>query len=270
MLPGVFIAKTQKNTTYFRSSITYKQKHISLGSYQTEEAAHNAYLIAADILNTDNALSSMLAEKALISILGHERIVSLANFRDNNVYFKNPIYLMKKYFHYYLTPDQVFTFDAEDLFFYANHKIQKRGNRLFTADYGMQLTLGTRYGIKPYAVIGRDYEFINGDTMDYRYENIKLLSHYTGVFPIYNASRNMLVSYKVLIHFKGNYTVGIFSDEDTAAIAYNKAADYINSTPYRKKYNINFIENKTAREYAEIYSQIDISHMIQSFSKRNH
>ena len=37
MLPGVYQAKKKDNTIYFRSSITYSGKHISLGSFDTEE-----------------------------------------------------------------------------------------------------------------------------------------------------------------------------------------------------------------------------------------
>ena len=37
MLPGVYQAKKKDNTIYFRSSITYSGKHISLGSFDTEK-----------------------------------------------------------------------------------------------------------------------------------------------------------------------------------------------------------------------------------------
>lgn len=44
LLAGVYIAKKKDGTIYFRSSITYRNKHISLGSYETEQQAHEAYL----------------------------------------------------------------------------------------------------------------------------------------------------------------------------------------------------------------------------------
>ena len=50
MLPGVYQAKKKDNTIYFRSSITYSGKHISLGSFDTEEMAHEAYLYAGRLL----------------------------------------------------------------------------------------------------------------------------------------------------------------------------------------------------------------------------
>ena len=47
----------------------------------------------------------------------------------------------------------------------------KRGGHLFVADYGMQINIMSRYGIKNYAVLGKDYRFINEDTYDY---NVKV------------------------------------------------------------------------------------------------
>ena len=42
-LPGVYQAKKKNGTIYYRSSLTYRAKHISLGSYGTPESAHEAY-----------------------------------------------------------------------------------------------------------------------------------------------------------------------------------------------------------------------------------
>ena len=50
MLSGVYQAKKKDDTIYFRSSITYSGKHISLGSFDTEEMAHEAYLYACRLL----------------------------------------------------------------------------------------------------------------------------------------------------------------------------------------------------------------------------
>ena len=36
-LPGVFQAKKKNGSLYYRSSLTYRAKHISLGSYDTPE-----------------------------------------------------------------------------------------------------------------------------------------------------------------------------------------------------------------------------------------
>ena len=50
LLPGVYTAKKKDGTLYYRASITYRNKHISLGSFPTEELAHEAYLEADRIL----------------------------------------------------------------------------------------------------------------------------------------------------------------------------------------------------------------------------
>ena len=50
-LPGAFKAQKKDGTIYYRSSITYKNKHISLGSYDTEHNAHLAYMCANELLS---------------------------------------------------------------------------------------------------------------------------------------------------------------------------------------------------------------------------
>ena len=39
-LPGVFQARKKNGDIYFRSSVTFRGKHISLGSFATQEEAH--------------------------------------------------------------------------------------------------------------------------------------------------------------------------------------------------------------------------------------
>lgn len=252
MLPGVYFATRKNGDKYYRASITYKNRHISLGSYECEEHAFRAYTEAGTLLSSDLSISDYIHG----SNLSFEKWVILVNFRDNDVYFSNPIYLRKKTFNYYLSPELILTFDAEDLFYYAGHKIQKRGDRLFVADYGMQVTLNTRYGIKPYAVEGRDYRFVNGDNHDYRYENIIILSRYTGVFPV---RKNNIIKYKVRIHVRSTYSVGYYDDETSAAIAYNKAADILIGLNIKRNYGQNFIEELPAKDYADIYFNLDLS-----------
>ena len=41
--PGVTKARKKNGTLYYRSSITVKGRHLSLGIYATEEIAGNAY-----------------------------------------------------------------------------------------------------------------------------------------------------------------------------------------------------------------------------------
>ena len=93
MLPGVFEAKKKDRTIYYRSNLTFKNKHISLGSYDSEAAAHQAYRVASSIL-TDTA--SIEDSYYMTYALPFEKIVSLINFRDNNMYIST----MKKIRNY--------------------------------------------------------------------------------------------------------------------------------------------------------------------------
>ena len=45
MLTGVYLATKKDKTVYYRSNITHKGRHISLGSFPTEVQAHQAYII---------------------------------------------------------------------------------------------------------------------------------------------------------------------------------------------------------------------------------
>ena len=56
MLPGVYLATKKDGTVYYRSSITYRSKHISLGSFPTEEDAHCAYRCALKISSEPHSL----------------------------------------------------------------------------------------------------------------------------------------------------------------------------------------------------------------------
>lgn len=264
-LTGVFEAKKKNGQTYYRSSITYKGRHISLGSFDFSEAAHSAYQEAHRILYDIDTYRIELLETyfsptqkniAKIDTLSFEKAVVLLNFRDNDIYFHSPIYLYKNYFHYYLEPGYHLTFDKEDLFYYSSHKIMRRGNHLFVADYGMQVTITSRYGIRNFAVKDRDYRFINQDDTDYRYSNIEIINPYHGVLREGTFGN---YSYRVLIHINGNYIVGIYDNIETAAIAYNKAADLCHQYGINKKFPVNYIEAMSPKTYAEIYSDITIS-----------
>lgn len=177
-LPGVYTAQKKDGTLYYRASFTYKNKHISLGSFPEERQAHEAYCEALSLIEAPFTDIDHFPKKGHLSF---EKWVSIINFRDNGLYFSTPIYVYPKYFYYYLSRQIRLTFDIDDLFFYSSHKIMQRKGHLFVADYGMQLNIVNRYGIKNYAVLGKDYRFINGDCHDFRYENIEILNVYQGV-----------------------------------------------------------------------------------------
>lgn len=175
---GVFRAVKKDGTVYYRASLTRHGKHISLGSYPVAEDAHRAYEEGLRLLSD---LSTSLKSYEPGSPLPFEKWVCLLNFRDNGIYLGNPIYMGQRLFYYYLSPHHVLKFDLEDLFYYSSHKIMRRGNHYFVADYGMQVTLTSRYGIKSYAVPGTDYCFRNGDPTDFRRENLEIHNVYHGV-----------------------------------------------------------------------------------------
>lgn len=258
-LPGSFQAKKKDGTIYYRSSITYKNKHISLGSFPTQEKAHKAYLEAGTIIS-EPALT--LDSHTKNSILSFEKWVVLTNYRDNNLYFPTPIYVRPKFFYYYLDSKTRLIFDIDDLFFYASHKISRRGGHLFVADYGMQLTIHSRYGIKNYAVLEKDYRFINGDLHDYRYENIEILNPYHGVSLCTDKEKK---KYCTRLNLHGYYTVGYYETAIEAAIAYNKAIDIVRRNGCKKNFSFNDIDTVSPSVYANIYSKLKISDSILDY-----
>ncbi|MDE5965294.1 MAG: hypothetical protein K2G89_00460 [Lachnospiraceae bacterium] len=254
---GVYTAKKKDGTVYYRASITYKRKHISLGSYLSEAEAYAAYREADDILRKGRYdIWDCNDYKTKMHSLPLDKFVILLNLREHGLYFKTPIYLYPGYFEYYLSSDTVLLFDRDDLFFYASHKIMIRGGRLFYCDYGAQYGILSRYGLKSYSVPGRDFRFANGNANDYRYANIQVINRYMGVLCI---SVEGHTRYQVLIHVVGNYQVGIYEDEDTAAIAYNKAADILMGNGISKRYIKNYIPGLSSAEYKDRYAMTTVS-----------
>lgn len=252
-MAGVFPAVKKSGEPYFRASLTYRRKHISLGSFPTPDMAHAAYREGSAILS-DGALT--LNSYTVSSPLSFEKWVILINFRDNGLYFGNPIYVGSRMFYYYLSPTHSLKFDPDDLFYYSSHKIMHRGGHYFVADYGMQVSIVSRYGIKPYAREGIDFRFINGDSTDFRRENLEILNIYHGVT---REQKKGQYVYTVRIHVKGNYLVGRYADQTEAAIAYNKAIDVLKKNGFLKNFTPNYIEGLPPRRYVEIYTAIQIS-----------
>ena len=259
-LPGVYQAKKKDGTIYYRSSITYQNKHISLGSYPYEKHAHEAYNEAYKLLKDSSYKIDSYNEE--IYFLSFEKWVVLVNYRDNHIYIKNPIYIMKDYFIYYIDRKTFFLFDVDDLFYYSTHKIMKRGGHLFVSDYGMQVNILSRYGIKNYGVVNRDYRFVNGDSTDFRYRNIEIINKYYGVSKIDTTG---LPIYLTKVHINGDIIIGRYSLEIEAAIAYNKAIDLLESKGIKKNFMKNYIEEMDEIEYAKVYHQVRVSESIRNY-----
>lgn len=274
MLPGIYQATKKDGSVYYRSNITYRNKHISLGSFATEQEAHEAYCVAADFLcstvSFDDILEKYIAKehntdrtkRYSFEPLKFDKMVSLFNFRDHMMYVANPIYLRNNYFSYYLSPTEELKFDIDDLFYYSQHKILRRKGHLYVNDYGMQVTIFSRYGLKNYAVCNRDFTFANGDDTDWRYSNVVILNRYYGVTAYEKKGRTR---YRVKIHINGNHTVGTYSTEEKAAIAYNKAVDLAKKAGIDRNYNENYVDTLTASEYADLYLKVKISEKYQKY-----
>lgn len=263
MLTGVYRARKKDGRIYYRSNITYRGKHISLGSFDSEADAHQAYLEADRLLqDTGITIDHVLFSDYLLS---HEKIVTLLNFRDNHIYIKNPIYMFRSYFSYYLTPDDIYKFDIDDLFYFSGHKLLKRGGHLYVNDYGMQVTILSRYGIRNFAVAGKDYLFANQDPYDLRYENIININPFHGVR---RSNQNGTVSFDTYIHIRGDYQIGSYDTLHEAAIAYNKAADLAHRHGIVKNFPTNFISELSARDYAQAYVEVKISEKYKKYLKQ--
>lgn len=263
-LKGVYLSNKLDGSIYYRASFTFKNKHISLGSYNNAIDANSAYNEALTIAHSpDFKITDFEKNKFK---LPYDKYISIINYRDNNIYIKNPIYIKPKYFEYYLDSKIILKFDVDDLFYYSNHKIMKRNNHLFVSDYGMQVTILSRYGIKNYSIADRDYLFINGDNTDLRYSNIKIINRYVGVSKEIKDGREIFIA---KIHINGDYIIGKYNHEYAAAIAYNKAIDILSKNGFNKNFMRNYIEDISSIEYASHYNAVRISKKIRNFNLTN-
>ena len=264
MPAGVFQAQKKDGTVYYRASITYNNKHISLGSFPKQETAAKAYAQAKELLFDPSVTIEGFSHSDYV--LKHEKIITLLNFRDHKIYIKNPIYLQKSYFNYYLSPTEIYKFDNDDLFYFSEHKILKRGGHLYVNDYGMQVTILSRFGIRSFAIAGRDYKFANQDPFDLRYENLININPYYGVR---RQNQNGMLKYDTFIHINGDYHIGCYDTLNEAAIAYNKAVDSARKFGIEKNFPTNFIVELSASMYAEQYVKIPISEKYLEYLRIN-
>ena len=272
MAAGVYTAYKKDNTEYYRVSLTCKNKHISLGSFDDYTLAGEVYKEADSILRNEaacgykhfiNPSDYTTSYDSCSSPLSFEKFIILINLRDNGIYIKTPVYLCEKYFLYFLSPKIVLKFDIEDLFYYSSHKIMSRGGYFFVNDFGMQTSILNRFGIRNHSVKGKDYIFRNGDEHDFRYSNVAVINKYNGVEQI---TKNGRIQYKTRIHINGNYIIGTYNTENEAAIAYNRAVDILaEKLPCFRSYPQNYVEGLSHIEYASIYNTIKISKKFRNY-----
>ncbi len=249
--PGVYTTKKKDGTPSYRASITHNNKHVSLGSYEDVKIACEVYSLATKVLKSS---IYHLNDYHLSMPLPYSKWVILHNYRDHGYYFRTPIYMHPSYFVYHLDQKTKLYFDVDDLFYYSSHKIHRRGGYLFVNDYGMQINILSRYGIRNHAVINVDYQFIDGNPNNFRYDNVEVINPYSGIEIEKNGSA---LIYKARIHLRGNYIIGRYSDIHMAAIAYNKAVDHINIHQIsNKNFEKNFIHHMSSEHYRECYDRI--------------
>ena len=259
-IKGVYPAVKKNGEEYYRASITYKNKHVSLGSFDNAMTAHICYKEANRLLHDSEVTIDNFPEH--IHVLDYSKAVTVLNFRDNDMYFKTPIYLRTKYFTYHVTANDILKFDIDDLFFYSTRTIMKRKGHLFVADYGMQINLPSRYGIKNYSILDKDYAFRNKDPYDFRYENIIIINRYYGVSKGHFKGKDC---YDAKLHVNGNVVIGHYDNEIDAAIAYNKGVDYAAVCGLVRNYQKNYIDDMTPAEYKKRYNEIEISERFRKY-----
>lgn len=253
MSKGVYKTKKKNGDVYYRVSITHQGKHVSLGSFDNARSASAAYR-EAERLYSDESLH-LLNFKRHCKHLATDKAITILNHRDNKIYIKTPIYLRTGYFSYFLDGVGELKFDNDDLFYYSSHRILMHDGHLYVNDYGMQYGILARFGIKNFAVAGKDYDFANGDMLDYRYQNIIVINRYHGVtmVPYGNSYRH-----ETKIHINGEFLIGRFSDDNVAAIAYNKAVDAARDAGITKNFIQNYVVDYSPKEYAEVYTKIQL------------
>ena len=253
MAEGVY-KTTRKDGSYsYRVSIYHDKKHVSLGSFSDEGTASLAYREAVCLYNDPSI--NILNFRQQLKALSPDKAVTILNHRDHKVYIKTPIYLENGFFTYYLEGVGHLKFDNDDLFYYSSHRILNHNGHLYVNDYGSQYGILGRYGIKNYAVAGRDYTFANGDPHDLRYATIIVINKYHGVRQILQQD---LIRHEAKIHLVGDYLIGRYETDAQAAVAYNKAVDAAIDHGFQKNFIQNYVLEYTPKEYADIYTKIKL------------
>ena len=269
MKAGAYRATTKDGKVVYRSKISYHGKSVSLGTYDTEDEANGAYTEAQKLYTNLNLTIDevFLGDKVRAGHKGRflpsDKVVSILNHRDHDIYIKTPIYIRNGYISYFMRDGSELKFDMDELFYYSSHRILKRGESLYVNDFGMQYRILDRYGIHINSVSGKDYTFVNGDSLDFRSANVIVVNPYFGVHKKEEVEGKPYFEAK--IHLNGDYIIGRYKTQVKAAIAYNKACDYAKENGLDREFIQNYIDEISPREYADIYTEIKLPQSFLSF-----
>ncbi len=261
---GVYKTARKDGSIYYRVSISRGGKHVSLGSFDDPTHAAEAYREAERLYNDSDI--GLLNWKDHVTFLHQDKVITILNHRDNNMYIGTPIYLRGRFFSYFLKGVGELKFDNDDLFYYSSHRILCHDGHLYVNDYGMQYGILARYGIKNFAVAGKDYSFANGDNLDYRYSNIIVINKYHGVSAV---SIRDITRYEARIIINGAFLIGRFDSDARAAVAYNKAVDAAVDAGIDKNFIQNYVVEYTPKEYARVYTEIKLPGKYLEYLKKH-
>ena len=77
------------------------------------------------------------------------------------------------------------------------------------------------------------------------------------------STKNGISTYIAKIHINGDYIIGRYSNEEDAAIAYNKAGELLKNAGIIHFYQKNYIESLSPIQYAAKHASVKISKKIR-------
>lgn len=253
--------KQSGDTVKYRVYYMYQSKKIYIGIYETSEKAQEVYAWVDTKMSSGFSLEDYLG-----SPIAFDKFITLLNFKNNGAYFSVPIYIFPDHFKYYLSEDFYMIFSLKDLFFISNYKIHKRGQYLYINIGTRQENLLKRFGISNHATYGVDYLMHNGNRYDLRRENIHILNHYKGV---QYEDKYHTKTYVARIRTTQYLVIGHYDSELLAAIAYNKAVDYLEKSSSSCSYEKNEFPFLTRQEYQSLYDKVEVSKRLTHPSHQN-
>ena len=67
------------------------------------------------------------------------------------------------------------------------------------------------------------------------------------------------------LHLNGEVSIGKYSSEVKAAVAYNKGVDFARDQGIEKNYIENFVSELSPKEYADLYTRLPLSNKFKEY-----